>query len=268
MEKREVWSNAPIALVAVEARFPAVASGPLRPPAFRAIRDLLGGDWVLEGAKQHTVQVAFEGGAAQPPNVRVEDLTRITVRDRTQVITVRPDSLSIEVTRYGGYESFRQLIATAIEAVEHSIKPDGLSRLGIRYIDEIRVPDLAGSDSWSDWVDASLLAPRAHGLTTMTWTSAAQYDIGPDRSLVLRYGPADGPVVDPSGPLKRPATVRPGPVFVLDFDSFWQPSGIPAFAAADLLDACDSLRTPVRTLFDQLITKRLVDDVFRKEPQE
>jgi uncharacterized protein (TIGR04255 family) len=75
-------------------------------------------------------------------------------------------------------------------------------------------------------------------------------------------------VVDPAGPLKRLRKPEPGPVFVLDFDSFWEPDTIPAFSAPDLLVACDELRAPARTLFDQLMTPRLVDRVFRKEDAE
>jgi uncharacterized protein (TIGR04255 family) len=264
MVDSEVWPNAPLALVAVEARFPTVG-GPLRPPVHRAIRDMLGGEWVLEGAKQQTMQIAFGSGGALPPNVKTEELTRITVRDRTRAVTVRPESLTIEATRYDGYPSFRPLLAAAFEAVERVLQPDGLTRLGMRYIDEIRIPEMSGAHPWDDWIDDSLLAPRVEGLTTRTWTSAVQYDVGEERRLVLRYGPADGPVVDPSGPLKRTTKPPAGPMFLLDFDSFWEPGGIPAFLASELLVACDQLREPVRRLFDRLISKRLINEVFGAE---
>lgn len=265
MAASEVWPNAPLALVAVEARFPAATTSPLRPPVQRAIRDRLGADWVIEGAKQQTLEFAFGSGGAQAPNLKVEDLSRITSRDRTQAVTLRPESLSIEATSYNGYASFRELIAAAFEAVEQVVSPDGLTRLGMRFIDEIRVPADDGVD-WAAWVDPSLLAPQASGLDTESWTGMARYDTGDQRRLVLRYGPSDGPVVDPAGPLRRLLKPKPGPVFVLDFDSFWQPDTIPAFTEADLLIACDELRAPARTLFDQLMTRRLVDEVFRKEP--
>jgi len=53
---------------------------------------------------------------------------------------------------------------------------------------------------------------------------------------------------------------------MLDFDSFWQPEEIPAFSADGLVQSCDDLRAPVRTLFTELINDRLVDEVFRMEP--
>lgn len=265
MTTTEVWPNAPLALVAVEARFPAGAGGPLRPPVQRAIRDRLGSEWVLESAKQQTVELAVGSSGVQARNVKVEDLTRITVRDRTKAVTVRAESLTIEATSYGGYPSFRELLIAAFEAVARVIEPDGITRLGMRYIDEIRVPTLEGSNPWDEWVGSSLLAPRAEGLVTRTWTSAVQYDTGEDRRLVLRYGPAEGPVVDPAGPLKRRSAPASGPVFVLDFDSFWQPTDIPAFSAPELVVTCDDLRASVRALFDQLISERLIDEVFKME---
>lgn len=53
---------------------------------------------------------------------------------------------------------------------------------------------------------------------------------------------------------------------MLDFDSFWEPLDIPEFDPSSLADTCDELRAPVRKLFDLLITDRLRNEVFMKEP--
>jgi uncharacterized protein (TIGR04255 family) len=262
----EVWPNAPLALVAVEVRFPPETEGSWRVPVLRTIRDQLGKGWVLEGAQQQTVDVAVGPAGMQHANLKVENLTHIMSRDRTNSVTVRPESLTVETTRYQGYTAFRDLISASLTAAEQVLQPQGATRLGMRFIDEIRVPVLEGPNPWAPWMDSSLLAPRAAGLTTRSWTSAVQYDSGEDRHLVLRYGPSDGPVVSPPGPLKRPAPPPAGQIFVLDFDSYWQPDGIPAFSASELLEACDQLRRPVRELFDQLISAKLIAEVFRKGP--
>jgi len=124
------------------------------------------------------------------PNIRQENLSRITVRDRTQVVTLRPDSLTIEATRYDGYDVFRELLYRAFAAVEELLEPDGISRLGLRCIDEISVPSGDEPTNWADWVHGSLLPPATESLTPATWTGAVQHDAGPQRRLVLRYGPA------------------------------------------------------------------------------
>ena len=97
---------------------------------------------------------------------------------------------------------------------------------------------------------------------------AVRYVTGADRSLVLRYGARQGYAVQPRGSLNRPSAPPPGPLFVLDFDSFWEPPDIPEFDAASLIETCDALRTPVRTLFDLVVTDRLRRDVFMKEPAD
>lgn len=261
----EVFPNAPLALVAVEVRFPSGPdSGPLRAPVFRALKDLLGPGWIIETGKHQVVEVAFESSRMPTPNVLSEDVSRLTVRDRTTVVTLRPESLTVEATNYLGWPAFRPLLQTVFSAVEKILAPDGLTRLGLRYIDEIRI---AESVDWSSWVDPALLPPSNEDLVPSSWTGAAQYEFGPERRLVLRYGPADGPVVTPAGPLKRPRPAPSWPVFVLDFDSFWQPSDIPAFESAALLQACDDLRAPVRSLFDAMITDKLLA-VYRREPTD
>jgi uncharacterized protein (TIGR04255 family) len=259
----EVFPNAPLALVAMEVRFPAAAPGPIRPPVLRAIKEFLGNGWVIEGGKQQTVALAMSAGGGPPSShVTTEDITRLTVRDRTRVVTIRPEALTIEATRYDGYESFKPLLATAFGAVERVLSPEGVVRLGLRYIDEIQVAP--APVDWADWVDPSLLAPRADGLNATAWTAAVQYSVADDRKLVLRYGPSENPVVSSGGPLKRPRPPKPWPVFVLDFDSFWDPTDIPPFETASLVKACDDLRAPVRQLFDQMATPQLVN-VYREE---
>lgn len=267
MGSSEVYPNAPLALVAVEVRFPDGAAALLGPAVHRAVRDRLSDKWVIEGGKQQTMEVAFSTAGVAAPNVRSENVSRITVRDRTQVVTVRQDSLTVEATRYRGYEVFRELLGQAFAAVEDLLEPDGVSRLGLRYINEISVPVGEGTIDWAQWVHASLLPPSTEALTPATWTSAVQYDVGQDQHLVLRYGPASQPVVAPSGgPLRRPRVPK-GQIFVLDFDSYWQPDEIPAFSADALLRSCDDLRAPVRTLFTELALERLVSEVFRMEPE-
>ena len=85
------------------------------------------------------------------------------------------------------------------------------------------------------------------------------------KQLVLRYGPQYGYVVNPVGPLRRPDPTAPGPLFLLDFDSFWEPPTIPRFDVDELLGTFDELCEPTRRLFDQVTTPRLVRDVFEKQ---
>ena len=69
--------------------------------------------------------------------------------------------------------------------------------------------------------------------------------------------------MDPAGDLKR-STPAPGPYFLLDIDSFWTPSDdVPVFDEDKIVSVCDDLHSPVRDMFEGLITERLRQEVLR-----
>lgn len=271
----EVYPNAPLALVVVEVRFPGAAAVGGRPPSVtlqRAFRDLLGPHWVIESLKTQKVEIAFGPGGpiTQPPQSQI--VSRFTVRDRTRAVAITDESVTIETTAYTHYPDFRETLEKAVNAAADVLVPDGITRIGMRYINEVRVTGLREADphAWREWVEPSLLAPgltqmKGYGFPSTVWEGAAQYQTGPDRKLVLRHGPRVGQMMNPSGPLRRPR-LQSDAFFLLDFDSFWEPSdSIPEFVPIEIIEACDQLRTPIRTLFDLLVTKKLVGE-FRKEP--
>ena len=273
-DTHEVYPNAPLALVAVEVRFPeAAADRPLPLPLQRSFRGLLGEDWVIESHKMQQFGVALGPGATGQQTFQEVVVPRFTVRDRTLSVAVTATSLTVETTAYRHYLDFRGVLRSVFDAAAELLAPDGLARVGMRYIDEIRVPDVESErpSAWSRWIDPSLLPPQLGAMVAeqyepAAWDGAVRYTTGPQRSLVLRYGARQGYAVDPRGSLSRPSPPPPGPFFVLDFDSFWEPLDIPEFDPDALAETCDQLRRPVRTLFDLVITDRLRSDVFMGEP--
>ncbi|MGH9103704.1 MAG: TIGR04255 family protein [Acidimicrobiales bacterium] len=239
----------------------------------RLFRDLLGEGWVIESQKVQQVTLAVSAAGAVSQAMPMLTIPRFTVRDRTLAVAITEESLTVEATRYRHYPNFRETVASAVAAAAEVLVPDGIARVGMRYIDEVRVPGIveeAPSD-WHDWVDSSLLAPQLGGMSgagfvSTGWEGAAQYRTGPDQKLVLRYGPRAGYVVSPVGPLKRPAPPGPGPLFALDFDCFWEPPDIPEFDPGMIMDTCDQLRSPIRALFDMLVTDKLLAEFTKDGP--
>lgn len=270
----EIYPSAPLALVAVEVRFPqAPAETPLPASVQRSFRDILGDDWVMEQQKVQQAEVSFAPGAPAVQTVRETVVPRFTVRDRTWAVALAEASLTVETTAYRHYPAFRAVLERAFQAAGQLLQPDGISRVGMRYIDEVRVPGMDADDlaAWRDWLPASLFPPAiddgpAGRLDPAAWQGTVRYATGPERSLVLRYLTHQGYAVEPRGTLSRPALPPPGPLFVLDFDSFWEPSDIPVFDPVDLLRECDALRAPVRAAFDSVVSDRLRDEVFRRGP--
>lgn len=266
---REIYTNAPLALVALEVKFPSeAATEPLAVHVQKAFRQRLKDpdDWVIESTQVQQVEVSFSPPAQ---NIRSLNVPRLLKRDRSTAVSFPPGSLTVETTRYRGYEGFRELLGDVFAASEELLSPDGIARMGLRYIDEIRVPD--GVDepgTWGQWVKVSLLSPSlplelVEKPRIGSWTAAAQYHFGDDRFLVLRYGPQPGPVVNSlTTTLRRPSLPPDSSVFVLDFDSSWQPAGLPAFKSAELLEICDQLHTPASASFESFLTEQL-RNVFR-----
>lgn len=264
MEGREVYSNAPVVLVALEVRHPTAA--PLSDAQRLAIKTRLGKRTPIMRTGQFQ-QVTATVGAGMP-DIRSEEFPRYFSRDNTSAISIRSEATVVETTRYVRWEKVFDLVTAALKARYEIGGVDGVERVGLRYIDELRVP--TGNEDgidWAQWVDSTLLGPVSLapelGLRTQQWQGVAVFGPGDEDSLVVRYAPRVGYAVDPSGDLKRPEPL-PGPFFLLDIDSFWTPSeGVPEFDVDALLETCNRLHPPVRRLFERLITERLREEVFR-----
>lgn len=263
MEDREVYPNASVVLVALEVRHS--TAGALahaqRLKIKQRLAELLP---ILKSSRLTMLQATV--GATTAPEVNTEEFPKYFSRDSTIAVSIRSEAIIVETTRYVRWESLRELTGKVLEARQEVDGVDGVERVGLRYIDEIRVPDDAG-EGWAPWVDSTLLGPapvgEPLGLQVAQWQGVTVFESGHDRLVVLRYGPREGYAVDPGGDLKRP-TPTPGPFFLLDIDSFWTPNdGFPKFDVDMLLATCDELHAPVRSLFERLITDRLRKEVLR-----
>src|SRR5665647_266980 len=278
VSEREVYPNAPLVLVAAEIRHP--ATDPLRPAQQTALKHALAALFPLSRPAMLTSVTAVAGGQPQVTQTRSP---RFTSRDRTTSVTFRTEAIVVETTHYKQFERFVELITLAVSARLEAGPLDGLERVGLRYIDEIRVPELTDeSSSWQQWVDASLMGPASAatqlGLRAAHWQGLTVFETEPAMtsgaptnvpsngnvdSLVVRYGPGEGYALDPGGELKR-SVPPPGPFFLLDIDSFWTAGGeVPPAEPDEILAHLIRLHGPVRILFESLITPRLRDEVLR-----
>ncbi|HVV36956.1 MAG TPA: TIGR04255 family protein [Acidimicrobiales bacterium] len=261
------FANAPLVLTAAEVRFPEVDDISRRvEPVRELVRLLLP---IRELMPTNNVQIGPDG----IPSVTQTVTPRFVNRDHTTAMTVNPQAIVVETTAYDGYTEFRRLLEVCFEAAAAALSPDGVSRIGLRYIDEIRVPSVSElPGDWSGWIDERFIASVDRSLLEEThlrpkaWQGVVQYETAPDSTLVVRYGPAQGFAVLPAAPTRRLNPAEPGPYFLLDTDSFWEPSlQTPEFDAAGVLSRCDDLHTPTRKIFDAITTERLRTDVFEKE---
>lgn len=258
---REVYPNAPLMYVAVEVRFPhtpRLASDTTLPLIHERLRDQYP---IVEPGFETTLMV----GAATP--AIQSTVFRLVSRDRTSSVQLTPTSLVVDTTSYSTYEHFRDGFAAVLEAVHEAAGIVGILRIGLRYVDEIRLQDdEVDLAQWRPYVAGSLLGSQEFavpGFVPAESQGIVRFVDGSTLTLVLRYGARKGRTVGES-PL-RTRQSRSGSYFLLDMDSYWadDQGTLQDFSAPWVLETCDRLHDPARQAFEAAITNQLRDEILR-----
>jgi len=265
MSANVVYPYAPIVLVALEIRH--TGADALTGSEQKAVKRALGRPWPFQRPGK---DLTFELNGTMPSPRITEEYSRYFSRDTGSAVVLKKDATSLETTRYGGWESFRKMIQIVLDARQEIAPLPGYDRIGMRYMNEIRV-DVEGTPDWSEWIHSALLGPRLPepiDLELADWQSFCTFGPSDGQTLVMRYGSRTGYALDPNAELKRPKLPPPGPFFLFDCDSSWQPpDDIPEFNPKEMLGRCDDLHEPVHTLFESLITDTLRRKVLNGEPE-
>jgi uncharacterized protein (TIGR04255 family) len=269
---REIYPNAPLRLVAAEARFP-LSPRLATVEAGVAIEEL--GDVLPIPEEGQPVMQFMVGPADAEPSVPTPvmggRILRLLSKDRTKAATLTGTNVVVETTRYERFEAFASLVERVMTLVDKFGPPVGIERVGLRYIDEIQVPNITESPGdWSPYVDGALLAAPnllAQALVnTPLRTEAIQGLIqfgGPsERGVRIRYGAGIGTVVNPNGILHFQGAST-DPSFIIDIDSYWMPSEVADFSRPQLMEVFEDLHGPLRGIFERSVTDRLRNDVLR-----
>lgn len=217
---REVFAQAPLALVAAEIRF--TDSARLRQQQTRDdIAIALEGRFpYADQLQQANVNLALGGG---PPQIQERLGVVLKSASSTESVTVMSESLTYETTAYHNFEDLLEAVIGACTAlIEAKVRP-AVQRVGLRYIDEVRVPaPIVDVRDWDQWIDGRLVSHLAVGPDDVPATSTqivSTYDLGEGHGLNFRCAALNqGTMVVPQH-LKRSA-IESGPFFVLDFDGF------------------------------------------------
>ena len=268
--KRPPFPNAPLVLTVLEVRYPELADA-IGPRAQQSMREALR-SWLplVENVTHEQVQVAL--GAPMPASIQRRTFPRFVSRDRTTALVINESALVLETTAYEGWEeNFRPMVDDVVTALQEIQPPDGVLRIGLRYIDEIRVPSITEvPGDWRDYIDDHLLAAAdpafiPASLLPAIWQGVVQYKTSSDSTLTVRYGPQTGHAVDPRGSTHRKNPPDAGPYFLLDSDSSWQADEVPEFNSGLILERCNRLHSPTREFFQIAVTERLRKEIFEVE---
>jgi len=276
----EVYPNAPLQLVAFELRYPFSPRLGTNEAITFFDEQLKGMLPVVEPLGEQVFM--FVGGrTGQDPPVppaatlpSTKSLFRLTSRSRTTAVTVSGSNTIIETSNYERYGKFRLLVKRVLDALAEFGHPVGIERVGLRYIDEVRVPSVTTpAGDWSRYITPWLLAAKDVGpaayaeLEPLSWQGVLEYARGERMAVVMRFGALNGLAVNPDGPLRLAKRQEPGPFFLIDVDSFWaaKPDDeIEEFSADRVLELSDSLHQPIRALFEAAVTDDLRNEILRR----
>ena len=265
MSDDQIYPNAPVALVTMEIRHP--AADPLSESASRELKRLLVDQLPIERQAQ---DVAWGVGPGGNPTPTPDRFVRYVNRDNTIAASIKNQAVTVETTSYTNFEAFAEVVMQVVDARTQVSAIVGVERIGLRYVLEVRVPvGVDGRIEWSNWIDESLIGPQRiapTGLQLTEWQGAAVYrEPQPGKSLIIRYGPGVGQALDANYHLRRVTQAQPGPYFLMDIDSFWTPvAAIPEYNRDLLVTTTQDLYDPARTVFQEMLTNRLKDDLLRR----
>lgn len=268
MSSTEPYINDSLRWVAVEVRYPPVEELAVGVPT--AFRDRVHDDFpILEPQTQFALSI---GPAAPIPQQSFAH--RFLRRDRLMSVMVSHDAAVLEATIYKGWTDFLDTFLSTLKALQESVALEGIVRIGLRYIDEIRVPaPHASLRSWSDWINERLIGPILldDESEPANCTIAIQYGEPPGYVTLFRAAPfSSGRAVQEQGPLRMPISTPDGPYFLLDTDASWADPDrtIPEFDVDNIRDILARLHSSCIRLYEASITPKLRTEILERPREE
>jgi uncharacterized protein (TIGR04255 family) len=253
VEQREIYGNAPVRYVVLEAQ---IGEEPtLAYSTYASLRE------AFPDVQHPSATIPTQGGMPLPVMIGPTRVLFMS-ENRMRAVSMSATSIVVESTSYGRYELFRDYLELALRRIEAAAPERPLvKRIGLRYVDEIRVPGAINTaDDWAPYVSAELLAPSRIGLEAgpaKSFQGIVEHRADEEYGFNVRFGAQHGFTVDPDGPLSLPEPHLAGPYFLLDLDSYWLPKTPSRLGADVILEVADRLRAPIRSTFEANITDRL-----------
>lgn len=231
--------NSPLVLAAVQINFEEVGREVTHAQA-RRLQKAVGGDWTqLMTAPLINTTLTATGAVNEP----ARQAYRLTTADGTWSALLNPDSVTVETRAYPGWTVMRATIVAFAEAVAEVYDPSSELRLGLRYVDQVRLPE--GHDDWDGLIPEHILGivKDAHlGGGVLVSDQRILLQIAPDARCVLRHG-----LLADEGSFGR--------VYLLDYDIFRDNFG--PYSAAAVAQGADALHGYAGGLFMASITPAL-----------
>lgn len=238
VEERELGrlASAPLRLALLQARTTPVLAFE-QPAEVQRLVEALQGRWTVsdrQANREVTVQLG-PAGVQQQTGVP-ETVWVLSAEDGSARAAVSASSVAAESDRYAQWEDFHAAARDLFAAVQRVAAPARCTRLGLRYINELRDERAEGDPQrLGELVNPALIAP-ALALARPVTGSLAELRVAEedDSAFALRHG-----------------LVQPG-VYLLDFDAYHeQPE---PFEADALLARAERFHTRIESVFAWALT--------------
>lgn len=214
----EQLHNTPLALVVAQVRFPPVLSIQTDDRSLAHFQDLIRDRYpfVFIG-QQIGLNVGPQGIEQQQPPGRIYQFADAK---REWAVSLAADSVALEARHYTTYDDFSPRIMSLIAAVKEVYRVSERTRLGLRYINEIRHPDASTVADWMPLLRHELLGLAARREIAPSIKSTVQeLSLNLQRGgLTIRHGYV--PQGTTVAPFPGEQILNAGPFYLLDFDTF------------------------------------------------
>lgn len=196
---------------------------------------------------------------------------RFVDRGQHRAVIITPSRIASDTTQYSTFSEFAGFLSRVLDAVAAVAAGRACRRLGLRYVDEIRIPDTepGNVEQWQGWVDDSLfptVALRDRADNSRREIAGVVDDTSANGFGVrFTWHTGNGHAVQPIGPLIVPDASPPGPYLALDTDSYWEAQpGTDVVGLGDpaLLERVHQLHEPIQNYFEMTLTDRLRQEVL------
>ncbi|MBX7237690.1 MAG: TIGR04255 family protein [Caldilineales bacterium] len=184
-------------------------------------------------AEDQEIAQSIKGGVA---------LMQFLRADESALIQVGPDLLTVNHAQpYSNWQTFRGMIERALDTYQNIVKPQGITRIGLRYINRIEIPEHQVTIE-----DYLLATPRAPQTISQIFAAWAQ-------RIEMPLPQVNGILVLQSGSLPDPQQKKV--IFLLDLDLFTAPSSehLPINLASDWIERA---HTEIEQAFEACITDK------------
>jgi uncharacterized protein (TIGR04255 family) len=248
---RTILENNPLQLVVCQVRFDEADVLNDRKIARRFFVKLGGVDGPFPRFTQILAQrviISPQAGPGETPTTEQQRGWRFSNAAGDRHITLLPDSLALETTSFPGWDQFAPDLQRALDVLAEEADPAIEQRLGLRFVNLIIHDEIHSGADWDGYIVDDALAPGHHpvlGPGVVATQHRVVLDLGDELRCILNYGLAP----DANG------TGRVG--YMLDLDVFRELSA--PFSAADVFKASELMNDRAVSLFQQMVTPKLLD---------